>query len=718
MSRQGSDGSSPAAQPVFQVRLAVGIAPWKGSGMAFPALLSEVRLGPALLRNRVVSTAHQTGLVHDHLPTDDLVAYHEARARGGVGAVFVEATATHESGLLTAHTIGGYLPAITGAYERLGAAVRGHGARLFVQLLHGGREQIADPPLPPAIGPSAVPTPRFHAEPRALTQAEIDDIVEGYATSARLAREGGIDGIELSLAHGYLAAQFFAPSINTRDDAYNGDLEARLRFARELIAAVRDAAGDGVAVGVRLAADEITPDGFGPEACAEIAAALCAGGGIDFVSAALGHSSTYRGSTYIVPPPPEPREAIAGPVAHMRAAIPGVPLIGTSRIADLDAAERLVGAGAVDLVGMTRAMIADPDLLAKAASGRADDVIPCIGCNQGCIGHYHLGLPIGCVVNPRTGRERSLPRPSRDDAAAGARRVLVVGGGPAGVAAALEAAESGHPVVLVERSESLGGQFRVAGRAPAHRETWERYSAWIARRLSAGGVEVRLGVEATAGDADGFDAVVLATGAVPYRPPLPDPMPCAVVDAPAAIVDPGAVRGPVLVADWGGGWAGLDAAETLAEAGHDVTYACAAAAIGEGVHQYQRNLYLARLDRLPVRLLQHMEIVGAGGAAMLRHVFSGRVEPLPPGLGTVVLAQGRVPDDALWGALESSGRCVRAGDVLGPRSAEEAVLEGTLAARRAVAPGRGAGRPGDRLSAPPPPPAPAPPSPAPAAAPR
>ena len=170
--------------------------------MAYPALLSEVRLGPAVLRNRVVSTAHQTGLVHDHLPTDDLVAYHEARARGGVGAVFVEATAIHESGLLTAHTIGGYLPGIVPVWERLGTTVREHGARLFVQLLHGGREQIADPPLPPAIGPSAIPTPRFHAEPRALTQAEIRDLIEGYATSARLCRAGGVDGIEISMAHG------------------------------------------------------------------------------------------------------------------------------------------------------------------------------------------------------------------------------------------------------------------------------------------------------------------------------------------------------------------------------------------------------------------------------------------------------------------------------------------------------------------------------------
>src|SRR4051794_4101546 len=619
--------------------------------MAYEALLSEVRLGPATLRNRVVSTAHQTSLVHDHLPTDDLVAYHEARARGGVGAVFLEATAVHATGLLTAHTIGGYLPAIAPAYARLGETVRAHGARLFVQLLHSGREQIASAPRAPAIAPSAVPTARFRTEPRALTGAEIRDLVAGYAASAALCREGGVDGIEVSMAHGYLAAQFFAPATNRRGDEWGGDLDARLRFAREVLAAVREAAGEGVAVGVRLAADEIAPGTMGPDACARIAAALCADRGprVDFVSAALGHSASYRGSTYIVPPPPEPAEAIAGPLAPMRAALLAVPLIATTRIVDLDSADRLVASGATDLVGMTRALIADPDLLAKAAAGRAGDVIPCVGCNQGCIGHYHAGLPIGCLVNPRTGRERTLPRPERS---AETRRVLVAGGGPAGIAAALEAADAGHAVVLAERDERLGGQLRIAGRAPAHRETWGRYERHVAHSLHAADVEVRLGAAATADDADDYDAVVVATGALPYRPPLPDGAPCALLDATAAILDPAAVAGPALVADWGGGWTGLDAAETLAEAGVAVTLACAAAAIGEGVHQYQRNLYLARLDRLGVALVHHMEVVEDGGAIVLRHVFSGRSQPLPGGLATLVLAQGRVPDDGLWAALE------------------------------------------------------------------
>src|SRR3954471_1017849 len=197
-------------------------SPCEGWPMPLAALLEPLELGPVTLPNRVVSTAHQTGLVHDHLPTDELVAYHEARARGGAGAIFVEATAVHETGLLTAHTLGGYLPAIAPAYRRLGDAVRPDGRRLFVQLIHPGREQIADAPRPPAIAPSAVPTARFHSEPRALTEAEIADVIAGYAASARLCREGGVDGIEISMGHGYLAAQFFASATNRRDDAWGG----------------------------------------------------------------------------------------------------------------------------------------------------------------------------------------------------------------------------------------------------------------------------------------------------------------------------------------------------------------------------------------------------------------------------------------------------------------------------------------------------------------
>ena len=641
-----------------------------------PNLLSPVALGPVELPNRVVSTSHQTSLVHEHLPTEDLVAYHAARARGGVGAIFLEAIAVHPTGLLTSHTIAGYRPDVVPAYRRLAEAVRPHGTRLLAQLFHGGREQLAVPPRAPAIAPSAVPTQRFHVEPRALTRGEIRELVAGFAAAAVQARAGGLDGVEVSMAHGYLAAQFFSPGTNRRGDEYNGPLEVRVRFAREVLEGVRAAVGADVAVGVRLAADERAAGGMGPERCAEVAAAVCAGGLADFVSLAVGHSATHAASTYIVPPRPAPQPSIAPALPELRAALAGIPLIATTGIAEPAEAEALLAAGLADAVGMTRALIADPALVAKVRDGHDDAIVPCIGCNQACIGHYHDGTPIGCVVNPATGRERTLtgPVPARRP-----RSVLVVGAGPAGVSAALEAAGAGHRVTLAERDGDIGGQWRIAGACPGHHETWRRYERMVRRRLAASGVALSLADEVGPERLDDHDACILATGA---RPIAWDPLPSGprLVSAPDAILGADAIAGPVLVADWGGGWSGLDAAEVLAARGHDVTLASASLHPGERLHHYQRNLYLARLDALAVRILAQWDVVPARGTAVLRHLFSGRETPLPA-VEAIVVAQGREPEDAAWREVLDDPRVRRAGDVLGPRGIEEAILEGVLAAR-------------------------------------
>jgi 2,4-dienoyl-CoA reductase-like NADH-dependent reductase (Old Yellow Enzyme family) len=643
---------------------------------AYPALMAPIALGPAELRNRLVSTSHQTSLVHDHLPTDDLVAYHEARARGGVGAIFVEATATDPTGLLTAHTIGGFLPEVVAAYRRLTDAVHAHGTRMLVQFNHGGREQISSSPRAPTAAPSAIPSLRFKTEPRALTATEITRLIEGYAISTHHAAEGGLDGVELSISHGYLPAQFLSRQSNRRADAYGGEPAGRLRFSREVLTAMRDAVGGRpMAVGARLSADELTPGGMTISDCIAAIQALHGEGLLDFVSLVLGHSAFPAASTWIAPPPPTPAAAIGLPAAAIREALPPeLPVLATTRVADLSAADALVRDGVADLVGMTRALIADPELLIKTLHGRSDDVIECIGCNQACIGHYHAGVPIGCAVNARTGRERTHPATV---AAAEPRRVLVIGAGPAGAAAAIEAAQAGHTVTLVERASEMGGQLRLAGLAPAHAELWERYRRSTQARLRAAGVTVALQTEADARLAADHDAVVLATGARPYLPALP------ATDLPTtaawdAIRAPDAVSGPALVADWGGGWDGIDAAERLAGAGRAVTLACAGVVVGETLHQYQRNLYLSRLDELGVTILHHHELALDGPALELRHVFSGARRPLPD-VATVVLAQGRVPADELWAALESHPAAVRVGDVLGPRTLEEAVLEGTRA---------------------------------------
>lgn len=633
--------------------------------MASPSrLLSPLRLGPVELPNRIVSTAHQTTLVHDHLPTDDFVAYHEARARGGTGLIVLEATAVHASGLLTSHTLGGYLPEIVEGYRRVAAAVQPHGTRLFVQLFHGGREQIQSAPRAPALAPSAVPSPRFRTEPRAASAEELEEIVAGYARAAELAAEGGLDGMEVSAAHRYLLEQFFDPSLNRRDDEW---ADGR-RLLAAVLRAVREAA-PGRCLGVRVSGDSPRGQSIAEAAVAE---------GVDYVSVALGDSSTYLGSVGIVPPPPVVENAVAEHLAGFRL---GPPVIATSRVVDPPRAERILESGLADAVGMTRALIADPELPAKARDGGR--ILRCIGCNA-CIAHYHAGTAIACAVNPRTGRERTLPPIAR---ATERRRVVVVGAGPAGLATAAEAAEAGHAVTLLERSDRLGGQLAVALGAPGSGEIARAFLELFDGRLADAGVEVRLETDASveAVVALAPDLVVVATGARPYEPAL-DLSGMTVAQSWDVLVDPPAEMKDVLVADWGGDPSGLDCAEALAAAGSRVTLAVASVAAGEAVHQYRRNLYLQRLYRAGVEVVHHRELAGAAdGTVELANVFAPEIHETRA-IDLLVLALGRVPEDALAPALRAAGlRVEEAGDCLSPRSLEEAVLEGTLAVQRIAA---------------------------------
>ena len=632
-------------------------------------LLAPLELGPVELRNRIVSTAHQTTLVHEHLPTDDFVAYHEARARGGVGLIVLEATAVHESGLLTGHTLAGYVPAVVPGYRMVAEAVNPHGTRLFVQLFHGGREQIASPPRAPALAPSAIPSQRYKVEPRAASEEEIEGLVAGYARAAELAAEAGIEGVEISAAHNYLIAQFFTPELNRRTD--------RWRAGPALLLAVVEAvqqAAPSLALGVRLSADS--------SAAASVAPSLV--GRVDYLSIALGESSTYRGSVGIVPPPPEPANAI---VPHVEPFKVGPPLVATSRILDPGEADRLIGDGVADAFGMTRALITDPDLPRKAAEGREDEVLRCIGCNA-CIAHYHAGTPIACAQNPRTGRERTLGPPRR---AVGPRRIVVVGAGPAGLAAAAEAVASGHEGIVLERGSQAGGQAALAGAAPGHAELANTLRSNYERLTSR--ADVRLDTQANAELVASLapDAVVLATGARPYDPGLE-------LDGVEELQawDVLAGRLPegrrVVVADWGGDATGLDTAEVLAAAGKNATVALASVAAGEGVHQYARNLHLARLYEAGVRLVHHVELTGASsGVLLFRNLFSPEIAS-ELDADAVVLALGRVPANELAPELRTLGLVVEeAGDCRSPRSLEEAIFEGTLASRRAAE--RAAGEP-------------------------
>ena len=628
-------------------------------------LFSPLTIGPAELPCRIVSTAHQTSLVHDHLPTDDFIAYQRARALGGAGLIVMEAVAIAPSGLLTAHTLGGYLDGMVDGYRRVAAAVQGEGTKLFVQLFHGGREVIASAPRPVVVSASALPSHRYHTEPRALRTEEVEEIVAAYARSAALAADAGLDGIEVTAAHGYLGEQFFAPEWNRRDDRYGEPA----RFVTEVLEAVRGAASE-LALGVRLSADSAPARAVAP-ALAQL---------VDYVHVAVGNSATFDGCSGIVPPPPAPRNLIADLTEPFKL---GPPLIATTRVIDPVDADGLVARGTADAFGMNRALITDPDMPRKARAGQARSILRCIGCNA-CIAHYHAGTPIRCAQNPRTGRERTLAPPA---ATSVAQRVVVVGAGPAGLAAAAEAGAAGHDVVVLERTGRICGQVWLAGHAPGHRELAGSLTVNYEALLDRPNVELRLRTDA---DADAIaalepDLVVLATGARPAPPRQQlDGVEVAQVWDVLAGARP---AGRLLIADWGGDPAALDCAELLAAEGRDVTLAVGAVMPGETLHQYTRNGYIARLCRVGVRIEHYLGLESArDGLVRFRNIFAPDLQT-EIAADALLVALGRVPEDSLADALRARGGLVveEAGDCRSPRSIEEAVLEGTLAARRAVA---------------------------------
>ncbi len=628
--------------------------------MALEELFAPLRIGPTEIPCRIVSTSHQTTLVHDHLPTDDFVAYHEARARGGAGLIILEAVAVAPSGLLTSHTLGGYLPEMVRGYRRVAEAVQKHGTKLFVQLFHGGREVIASAPRPVAVSSSAIPSLRFHTEPGVLTTDDVRALIASYTKCAAVATEAGLDGIEISAAHSYLLEQFFNPAYNLRDDEYREPTRALL----EVIAGVRGAA-PGLALGVRLSGDS----GGAREIVRHLADV------VDYVHVTTGNSSTFDGSVGIVPPPPLPRNVVEPLTADFQV---GPPLIATGRVVDPEDANAMISRGAADAVGMTRALITDPELPAKARAGRGSEVMRCIGCNA-CIAHYHAETPIRCAQNPRTGRELSLARATRSDSP---RRVVVVGGGPAGLAAAAEAGVRGHHVVLTER-DRLGGQVWLAGNSPTHQELAATMLANYAELLRAANVRVELGVEADADVVERYapDEVIVASGARPFEP-RHSLSGVEVVQA-WDVLAGRRTDGHVLIADWGGDAAGLDCAAKLAAEGRDVTLAVSAVVPGETLHQYTRNTYIARLLRAGVRIENWLGLQGAAdGRANFRSIFAPDLETSIR-CDVLALSLGRVPSQTLEAELRARGLSVAsAGDCRSPRGLEEAILEGTLAAAR------------------------------------
>lgn len=639
----------------------------------FPHLFSPLTLRGVTLRNRILSTGHDTTLPTDGTVNAALVAYHRARARGGAGLIVTQVAGVHETARYTSHLLMATTDACIPGYRALAEAVHAEGCAIFSQLFHPGREimESADGLLAVAYAPSAVPNERFHVMPRALPVALIAEIIAGYAAAAGRMRAAGLDGVEVVASHGYLPAQFLNPRINRRTDGYG----APLRFLTEVCQAIRAATDEGFVIGLRISAGERDDEGL--TAAEALAACVAVQGDLDYVNVTTGTSASLGGAMHIAPPMAFAPGYVAQDAGAFRRAL-RVPVFVAGRINQPQVAEAILAAGQADMCGMTRAMIADPEMPDKARRGASDDIRACIGCNQACIGHFHRGLPVSCIQHPETGRELVYGTLAP---AALPRRVMVVGGGPGGMKAAVTAAERGHVVTLYEAAAQLGGQALKAQLLPGRAE-FGGIVTNLSHEMERAQVQVRRGVRVTPDlvAAERPDVVILATGALPYVPEIPTDGQVQILTAWDVLerrVKPGA---RVVVADWRCDWIGPGLAEMLARAGSKVTLAVNGTHAGEALPLYVRDALAATLQGLGVEVRPYARLYGtAGDTVYLQHTASGAAVEVE-GVDMVVLALGHQPVDELSEPLQAMGVEVRmVGDCLAPRTAEEAVYDGLRA---------------------------------------
>ncbi|MBW9095575.1 NAD(P)-binding protein [Microbacterium jejuense] len=650
-----------------------------------PSLLAQpLRIGAVTVPNRIMQTAHSKQY-SDRVESDRETAYYVRRALGGCGLFVAGNHFVHATGSIKGFE-DAYRPEGVAASKRMTDAVHEAGAKVFVQLNHHGAQAQADGPDGPrtVYAPSRILSPSTAHAARAMDHDDIAALVDGWALSAEHSRAGGFDGVEIHMAHGYPLHQFLSPLYNARTDEYGGDLEGRTRLPRQVLRAVRDRVGDDFTVGIRIVANEFHPEGLDGVAMRDVIARLRAEVRLDFLDLAAGG---YHNVHYVFPSSPMPYAWLRDDVAAVKAANPDIPVFGVGAARSVEEAEEVLASGVADMVALTRAQIADPDLGRKLVGAAPVDAASpgirhCIRLNQGCLGRGSRGLPMSCTVNPLAGRELERgPRPS----AAVPQRWVVVGGGPAGMRAAVELAHDGHRVTLVERDSELGGQLRLARRVPG-RESVGLLVDDLVRDLAAAGVEVRLGVSATVGELRelGADGVVVATGAVApattslalggaYAGGFPAE---GTIEAFTAVADPDALGRRVALVDADGTAYAAGIALMLLPHVEELElvtpFETVFPHIGAG---YDRPLLLERLGAHAGfrRRASHRVERASAREVVVRDVLTGVTATLDD-VDTVVAVEPR-ESVGIAGAADAAPRVVTIGDAFAPRTIDAAIFE-------------------------------------------
>ncbi len=648
--------------------------------MAYRYLWTPLELGPVTTRNRLVFSAHLTNYARDGRPTDQHAAYYAARAAGGAGLIITEEHSTHPTDWPYEKLIHGFHRGVIPGYRKITDAVHRHRTPIFAQINHNGGQASSMFSRLPVWAPSAVADPLFREVPKAVDRAEIEEIIAGYALVAEHCAEGGFDGIELQCSHSSIVRGFLSPATNRRTDDYGGSLENRTRLLTQIVAAVRHVIGNRLALGVRICGDELIEGGTTIDDAVEIAKIVEATGHVDYINTSIGVATAslfmIEASMHI---PPGYATFIS---SAFRKAV-DLPVVGVGRFKDPLQAERALAEGHCDLVGVVRGQIADADFAAKARAGATDEIRLCLSCNQECVGRMGLNRWLGCIENPRTGRESEGV--GTVSIASKPKQVMVVGAGPAGLQAAIAAARNGHRVTVYEKEQQAGGQVRLAASVPNRAEFGDMIRNQLAecRRL---GVTIEHGIGVWPGlvTEKAPDHVIVATGAEAQRPWWVPGDASNVLDV-REVLAGSAGHGPgtgdtVVVVDEIGFHHATSVAELLADRGCRVEIVTPGMVVGQdlGITLDMENWWMRAGAK---GIVQSTDLVpmGLGGSELtLLHHPTGTNQTRH--LDWLVLAVPANPVEWLFHDLVAAGVSVeRVGDCVAPRRAHAAIVEGERA---------------------------------------
>ncbi|MEI2263910.1 dimethylglycine demethylation protein DgcA [Erwinia sp. CGal63] len=630
----------------------------------FDLLFEPLNINKLTIRNRIVSTAHAEVYATDGgMTTDRYVKYYEEKAKGGCGLCICggSSVVSIDSPQSWWSSVNLSTDRIIPHFQNLAEAVHQHGGKIMIQISHMGRRSRWDGEnWPSLMSPSGIREPVHRATCKTIEEEEIWRVIGDFAKAALRAKEGGLDGVELSAVHQHMIDQFWSPRVNKRTDEWGGSFEKRMRFGLEVLNAVRKAVGPDFVVGMRITGDEFHPDGLNHEDMRQIAAYYDKTGLVDYFGVVGSGCDTHNTLANVIPNmsyPPEPFLHLAAGIKE----VVSVPVIHAQNIKDPNQAQRILEAGYVDFVGMTRAHIADPHLIAKIKMNQVDQIRQCVGANY-CIDRQYMGLDVLCIQNAATSREyRGLPHIITKTEGA-IRNVVVIGGGPGGLEAARVAAERGHKVTLIERASELGGQITIAAKAP-QRDQMAGITRWLAMEVERLGVTVLTGTTADAAMIRDLtpDVCVLATGGQPFLEQNPEwgaaeGLVVSSWDILTGAVEPGK---NVLVYDAICEFSGMSAADFLAARGALVELVTGDIKPGVGIGgttfpTYYRSLYEKAVVMTSDLALEKVYREGEKLVAVLENEYTGQKEERV--VDQIVVENGTRPDEELYYALKAESR--------------------------------------------------------------